>query len=520
MQDAGSEGGDDSNSLPDIPVIPNPEGSTTNCLLDDKTDPFELCTLKALVQADLQYAYSAGHGAATTWDALSTMATGHSFRDDLALASMLSDYTCSANYYGDTDLAPMVTSTTADLAKVIEMEQPQAPSGYDGEVYFELRNVVALYYSANDTINATKFAKLADDYGRAIAATYAHAVPAYASPPPDAGTGAGNDAGADAGEAGPVDATAPGDAGAAPGVVIGVPVGADISYAPDQVVTAAAALLDMAVLHASDPDAGGERATWQATATAAIDYVWRRGRDPSTGLFFQSLVTSGDPGHDALGPGAPTPDSLMTDVQAAIVLGLGRAQQRANALAPADAGADADSLPASSYIKEADDLLGALVTAGLWDGSMSAGSDPGAFLEGLIPAQAGEGGSSPPVLLTNKTTFGNAYLMGGVVRILAAASSTNNGYLLGHLIGALAQTMPSNTSLLTAVTDMQGHVIQQGYLDATSRDYSLPVTFAPDGGVVGPESPTPQYRTAALAAVVEAFTQRWRERPNPPMCGL
>jgi hypothetical protein len=512
--------------LPDVPEIPNPEASTTNCLLNDKTDPFELCTLKPLLQAELQYAYTPGQGTATEWDALSTKPTGHTFRDDLALASALSNYTCSASYYGDSDLTGMVTSTLPDLAKAIETEQPQAPTGYDGEVYFELRNAAALYNYFNDATNAGKLAQLADDYGRAIAATYVHAVPSYPSPPSDAGAEAGSDASPDAasGDAAPADASPSGDAsdaGASPGVVIGVPVGADISYAPDQVVAAAAALLDMAVLHASDPDGGADRASWQATAAAAIDYVSRRARDPVTGLFFQSLVTSGDPGHDALAPGSagfPPPDALMTDVQAAIVLSLGRAQQRANVLSPADAGADAESVPASDYLKQADDLLGAMVTAGLWDGSTTAGSDPGAFLQGLVPAQGGS-----PLLLTNKTTFGNAYAMGGVVRVLAG-SSTNNGYLLGHLIAALAQTMPANSSLLTAVTDMQGHVIQEGYLDATSRDFSLPVAFAPDGGVVGAGadagSPSPQYRTAALAAVIEAFAQRWRERPNPPACGL
>jgi hypothetical protein len=517
QQDAAPEAGGDSGSLPDVPEIPNPDGPTTHCLLDDKTDPFELCTLKPLLQEDLQYAYATGQGAATTWDAITSAPSGHSVGDDLALASMLSNYACSANFYGDSDLIAMVSATLPDLANVIETELPQAPSGYDGEVYFELRNAAAIYNYNNDTANAAKLTKLADDYGRAIAKTYAHAVPAYAPVPAEAGSDAAADA-AGPGDGGLADAVASSDAsdaGAAPGLVIGVPVGADISYAPDQVVTAAAALLDMAVAHAIDPDAGAERAAWQATATAAIDYVFRRGRDPATGLFFQSLVTSGDPGHDALGAGSPTPDTLLTDVQAAVVLGLGRAQQRLNTLLSLeDAGADAATLPSSGYLGQADDLVGALVAAGLWDGSTATGSDPGAFLEGLITVPGGS-----PVLLTNKPTFGNAYLLGGVVRILAG-SSTNNGFLIGHLIAALAQTMPANSSLLTAVTDMQGHVIQQGYLDATSRAFSLPVAFAADGGVVGPESPTPQYRTAALAAVIEAFTQRWRERANAPMCGL
>jgi hypothetical protein len=302
--------------------------------------------------------------------------------------------------------------------------------------------------------------------------------------------------------------------------VIGVPTsGAAIAYAPDQVVTAAAALLDMAVLHAIDPDAGAEPAQWKATAIAALDYVWRRARDPQTGLFYQSLVTSGDAAHDALGQALPTNDTLRTDVQAAIVLGLGRAQERFNALTPApDGGADADTLPPSNYLDQADKLIDALLAAKLWDGATMPGSDPGAFFEGLVPSGLpGQGGS--PVILSNKTTFSNAYLMAGLVRILEG-STTQNGYLLGHLIAALAQIKPGNTSLLSAVTDTHGNPVQQGYLRATSRDYSVPVAFAADGGVVGPETPTPQYLTSALAASVEAFVQRWRERPNPPACGL
>jgi hypothetical protein len=123
------------------------------------------------------------------------------------------------------------------------------------------------------------------------------------------------------------------------------------------------------------------------------------------------------------------------------------------------------------------------------------------------------------VLLSNKTTLGNAYLLAGLVRILSGSTS-RYGYLLGHLIAALVQQMPANSSLLSAVTDSQGRVVQQGYLRAASRDFSLAVSFSPDGGAAGPEPGASSYLTAALAEMVESFTQRWRERPNPPPCGL
>jgi hypothetical protein len=521
--DAASEGGDDAASLPDNYVIPSPDGPVTHCTLGDMTDPVKLCVEKALLQAELQYAYTSGTGVATFWDSVTSTPSGHSAADDVALANAIWHYACSAQQYGDTDLAGTLAATQQDLAKVIESELAPAPDAYDGEVYFQLRGAEAGYYFANDTTNAVKLAELADNYGRAIQTQYAHTVPVY---PPVTGGDAGSEAGDAAAGGAPGDATTAdgavdagggsSDAGAAPGVIIGVPSGAGFEYKPAQVVTAAAALLDMAVLHAKDPDAGADPATWQATAVAALDYVWRRGRDPSTGLFYQSLVTSGDPDHDSLGMGTPTDDALLTDVQASIVLGLGRAQERFNALtSAADAGADADSLPASNYLQQADDLIAALIAAKLWDGLPSPGMDPGAFFEGLIPPAPG----GSPVILTDKTTFGNAYLLAGMVRILAGSTSAN-GYILGHLIAAFVQQMPANTSLLTAVTDSQGRVVQQGYLRATSRDFSLSVSYSLDGGSAGLEPRASSYRTAALAEMIEGFTQRWRERVNPPPCGL
>jgi hypothetical protein len=212
---------------------------------------------------------------------------------------------------------------------------------------------------------------------------------------------------------------------------------------------------------------------------------------------------------------APSADALLTDVQASVVVGLGRAQERFNALARAvDAGADAEALPPSGYLKQADELVGDLLAAHLWDGATMPGSDPGAFFEGLVPSAQGG-----PVLLTNKTTHGNAYLLAGMVRILSG-STTSYGYLIGHLIAALVQQMPANSSLLSAVTDTQGRVVQQGYLRATSRDFSLAVAFSPDGGTAGPEPGASSYITTALADMVESLTEHWRERPNPPACGL
>jgi hypothetical protein len=476
----------------DVQVIPTPDAPAIHCALGDQTDPVLLCMEKELLRVELENAYTPGRGLASTFDSATGATSGHSWQDDLGLASTISSYQCSAGYYGDEELDGTLATIRADLARVLTAELPKAPDAYDGEVYFRLRNAATGYYEVNETANARRLAQLADDYGRAIQTTYAHAVPALASGDADGGSGGGVD-------------------GGAPSVILGVPGGAGIAYEPAQVAMGAAALLDMATLHAGD--AGAEPAVWQQTAIQALSYIWRRARDPVTGLFYQSLVTSGDPDHDALASAQPASDALLTDVQATIIMGLARAQERFNALAAAGgAGADAGaSQPTSAYLKQADTIVGALLTANLWDGALSPGAAPGAFFEGLLP--------SVGAALTNKTTLGNAYLLGGVVRILTG-SSTNNAFVDGHLIAAFVQSTAPHTNFLSALTNAQDQVVQQGYLRATSRDFGLAVAFAPDGGPDGQEPGATNYRTDALAAVIEGFVQRWRERPNPPPCGM
>src|SRR5262249_33236432 len=155
---------------------------------------------------------------------------------------------------------------------------------------------------------------------------------------------------------------------------------------------------------------------------------------------FRSLVTDSAPDHDTSQPGADG-DFLATDDQATIALGLVRAQDRLDALAsPVDAGVPGDAAvapPPETYVTEADALIAALVQAKVWDGATAAGSDPAAFVEGLLPSAGG----GPATLLTNKTTLGNAYLLGAVIRIRSMAT-TKNGFLTGHLI---ASFVPATT---------------------------------------------------------------------------
>jgi hypothetical protein len=445
------------------------------------SDPVALCFQGELLTTEVAKAYVNGQGIAQTWDDAGNK-SGHVWQDDLGLASAIASFGCSAQFYGNTDYASL-NAVLGDLAGVLEKELAAPPAGYDGEIYFRLRNAEAGYNYLDDSTDAAAFRGLADAYGRAIQASYAHSVPAT------------------------------GDGGAA-GIVLGTPdASSGVDYAPDQVIMGAAALLDMALLYGSDPDAGSDASTWQATALAALDYVWMRGRDPTTGLFFQSLVTSNDPGHDALLSGTPTNDALLTDVQAAAVLGLARVQSRLDALAlDADAGGADAGLLEETYLAEADTLVLSLAGASgvtLWDGSPSAVLTPGAFVEGLVPSDGN-------ALVTDKTTLGNALLLGGVHR-LAVVRGTTASYVLGQLRSALLQNSPAHSSLFTVVTDSSGFPTQDGFLRASSRDWNYATVFQVGGG--GAEEPgAEEYRADALNAVAEGLDQLWYGGEDAPTC--
>ncbi len=476
--DAGSEAGAEAS----LPAVPNPEGgsSCTVGLSGMTRDPVALCFQGDLLTAEVTKAYVMGQGVAAAWDDAGHT-SGHAWQDDLGLASAIASFVCSAEFYGNGQYASLY-AVLEDLAGVLPKELPPSPAGYDGEIYFRLRNAEAGYHYVNDEPHAAVFRSLADDYGRATASTYAQSV------------------------------AAGGDAGTTQ-VVLGTPdASGGVDYAPAQVIMGAAALLDMALLYGGDPDAGSDPSAWRAAALAALDYVWARGRDPATGLFYGSLVTSGDPGHDALLPVLPANDALLTDVQAAAVLGLARVQAKVDALARGvDAASDAAALD-EPYLAEADALVLALAGSSgpvLWDGSTSPGTTPGAFLEGIVPSAGG-------ALLTNKTTVGNALLLAGIHR-LAVVRGTTASYVLGQLRAALLEDMAGHSSLFTVVTNASGFPTQDGFLRASSRDWGYATVFAPDGG--GQEEPgAREYRADAANAVAEGFEELWYGGQNAPAC--
>jgi hypothetical protein len=485
--DAGVESGDELY----IPDIPSTEGGE-NCavgLAGMMSDPVALCFQGDLLTAEIGAAYVKGQGVAQTWDDLGKT-SGHAWQDDLGLASAIASFDCSAEYYGNAGYVQL-DYTLGDLGLVFEKELATAPAGYDGEIYFRLRNAEAGYNYLNDAAHAALLRGVADAYGAAIQATYAQPVP---------GTGDGG----------------------SPGVVLGTPdPGGGFDYAPAEVIMGAAALLDMAILHASDPDAGSEVAAWQATAVAAVDYVWQRGRDPVTGLFYRSLVTSGDPGHDALLTAMPANDALLSDVQATAVLGLARVEDRYDTLSALTGGDDGGGLPdgaglpdaalpsAEPYLDQADTILQAM--AHLWDGSTdTATTSPGAFLEGVVPSLGG-------ALMTNKTTISTAFFLGGVHR-LAVVRGTSAVYVLAQLRAALLQATPGRSSLFTVITDSNGDPVQDGFLRASSKSWGYATVFQPEGGAGAEEANAQEYRADAINAVAEGLDQLWLGTPNALPC--
>lgn len=486
----GPDGGGDvveSDAGPDVPIVPPQDGATGSCSFNG-SDPVSFCLQKIVLQEELSDAYAKGKGVPPSWDVKGTPGSGHSWRDDVSFAASIGAFHCSSAAYGDKTLAPMLDAIMPDLGMLIVQELSTVPSGYDGEDYFRLRAAATGLAAANDATDAPALAQIADAFGRKLQTSYAQTVTL-----PEGGTA----------------------------TLLGTPDGmGNVTYAPAQVIMAAAALVDMANVHASDPDAGADVPAWVQTALAAVDYVWSRGRDPSTGLFFQQLVTSTDPGHDALGQGMPAPDALLTDVQAEAVLGLARLQDAVNALAASDpdAGIDASAIATSAYWNDANTILQGLVMAGLWDGDLAMGeagipnpAPVGAFMEAYVPSTMATG--------TNKTTLGNAWILGAAHRLRIAATSQLTDSVEPQLVAALTKQTPANSSLFTVLTDMQtGNPVQTDYLRASSKDFHYATVFSADGGAGGQEPGAASYRADAVAAVIEGLTQLWHGVPNAPPC--
>jgi hypothetical protein len=477
---------------------PGPDVVGTKCTLGDMvTDPVALCVQQQVLGEELQY-YVKGQGIAPGWSSTGPAyaalpRTSTSWQDDLGLAGALGAYYCSAEVYGNTQSNDQFIATLIDLGGVLNPELQQAlVTGYDGETYFRLRWAQAAYNYANDA-EATMLSGMANAYAASIA-----------------------------GQVYPVPAGA--DGGSPGGMVIGTKnADGSVTYAPAQTVMAAAALLDIATLEETGADAGASPA-WAGIAQEVLNYVLARGRDPVSGLFYQSLTTSDVPGHDTVGVGTPTNDSMLTETQAWVTLGLARAQDRLTAFQAAapdggvEAGLPDGTVPLEpAYYVAANTLAGALATAGLFDGTTTPGTPPpvGALMEGVI--------LSGQQLLTNKTTIGNAIMLGGFHRVAVSAGAPL-AYELGEIraaLGGIAQgtSQIANTSLTTIVIQ-NGNTVQQAYLRAGSKAFGYAAAYSPGADPVaqGQEPGATNYRSDADHAMVEGFSQLWVGAANDARC--
>jgi len=532
-----------------VDVPPLPEASGYVCWIPNSgdksqglSDPVLLCTQDQVLGFILQYAYTKGTGVMSTWSSVPPnypAGTTHDWRDDLGLAAAIGDFHCSASYYGSTVNIAKYDSTLVDLRTVLTNELPNATKSYDGALYYRMRSAGLAFTYVMDSTDAAALGAAADAWAANVVTSFTTMV----TPPASGGTGGDGGAGeGGAGEAGASDGSAP----PSPVALIGTPNGdGTVTYQPAQSIMAAAALLDMARVHANDPDAGAAVPTWVATATGTLSYLWNRARDPVTGLFYQTLVTSSDPGHDALAPGGmPTSDALLTDVQGAAILGLSRAMRALGASVIPDAGSMG---PPAPYAAWANQMVGAMTGLGLFHAGtpnyppplcqgcaqgVEPPANPSGFLEGYVP--------SLNATMQNVPVAGNAWLLGGFAATTGIDATPVAGckqdpnlntvscnFENAEIRAALDEYTqdpssstipPAYSTLLTVVTDQNGDVIQQAYLPATSRDWGFAKNFSTTPGDAGLEPGATDYSTAANLAMIEALTELWVVRPNAPAC--
>jgi hypothetical protein len=474
-------------------MIPDVVPMASCALVSSGLDPISFCTQKAALSQELQQAYSANLGVQASWDSTTGLpnvddagAPLHDFHDDLAFGEQITNFHLSASRYGDNELSPLLDDVLVPLAKVVEAELSPLPAEYTGETYTRLRAIASGLRLINENTEASKVDALADSYGRAIFTSFAQTLP---TGNPDAGAGDGGDAG---------DA-ATGDAALNVGdnVVLGVRVsGGAVAYRPADVATGAYALIDMSIRHVADDPSSS--VAWQSAAVRSLSHLLARGRDAS-GLFYGSLVTSSDPGHDALAalPGYPS-DALLLDTQATIALALTRCQAAVNGVAGLSS-----AVTTFQYSATADVLMAQMSglqgsTVNLWDGPVNANATTGfGYMEGWVP--------STGTLLTNKPTRGNALVYAALHHVEGDLSTAGIvTWQVKFLGAALTQTTPPNSSLLSVVP------LQTAYLAAASKDFKLASLGPPDAGadagiVFGANS----YTAKATNATCEAMNEFW-----------
>jgi hypothetical protein len=545
--DGGADGGDAAAVVGDegdeIPPLPPPDAST-NCTVNPGEDFIDFCLQKKILIAE-HALFSPTLGLPSSWSANTGKASTdggvilHDVNDDVAYGSSLSLYAISALEYGDTDIQDgIVAPDLAALAPLVEAELTQLPASYDGEIYMRLRRFAAGLriqgpeIAASDaTVGGTAIDAIADAYGRAIYATYFHPL---ASPPGpgDAGSpdGAG-DAGEDAalGDGGETDG-ADGDAGASdedagdagpdanlpelqiPDGILGVPLAdGGILYNVDQAASGALALVDLASRHAVDDPAASY--AWASAAVSVFSHIYTRAQH-SSGLYYTYLVTSADPGHDAL-PATPilTPgDALLAETQTSVAASLLRAY---GIVHNANTGLTPGLLELSAYpfsaqaVSPLSGLKGVAPAGGagvsLWDPTSTAATAAACSLVEDASACGGSGfflrylPSSTGLDNSEKTIRANALAFAAIHRSLVLPGSAAS--IDWEVLSALFQTQQGiyaqDTSFLSQIFN------QVAYPSAVTGSLALLAA-------------SPNFTAQANAYAIEALTEQWIGQSDCP----
>jgi hypothetical protein len=468
MGSSGEEGG------------PGPDADVTHCTLFDGSDPVAFCTQKVILQALHSKAFDAKQGVAESWSAttgrLDTNDAGvtlHDWHDDVAYGAACALYHASATLYGDTTLTATLDADLAALGPILEKELTPLPAEYTGETYQRLRVAGVGLNVVNYVTDSQKVLAIADAYGEAIYTEYFF----HLTVPPLTDAGAGDAAvPAEAGlEAGSADAAVP-----TLGGVIGTRRGSAYAYAPADVATAAYALIDLASRYPKN----GNSVSWQRAAQSALQYIYERGRDPVTGLYFTGLVTSSDAGHDAIDTTVADSGTLLADTTVTVALALSRAQDLVNTTPSLKVVA---SYPFSAHVNDA---LAALNgdkslsdTRPLGDG----GTTTTGFLEGYVPASQS--------FVSSKPTRSNAYALAAIHRQFVMV-----GTLYVAEVPELMRTLvyagpPHNSSLFTVLP------AQNAFLRACTRSFQ-PLSVS--STELHPES----YQSRAVVSVIEGLSEQ------------
>jgi hypothetical protein len=217
-------------------------------------------------------------------------------------------------------------------------------------------------------------------------------------------------------------------------------------------------------------------------------------------MFYQALVTSDDPGHDALDvPGETPSDALLLDVNASVALSFVRSQVLLQGNA-----ALSQTLSTFDFVGTADKLFAAMngtyvagsTTVSLWDGvpDNSTATMGAGYMEGYVP--------STGQMLTNKPTRGNAMAMAALHHIETDIGGTYT-WQSQYLIAVVTAQVSQNTGLLTVFPG------QIAYLPAASKGFTFAPVYGPDGGDAGTLPLAKSYTSKAIDVACESLNEFW-----------